>query len=262
MTVLHAERLFGKMEPTIEWAGRRVNVPGPGRHLLGGADMAQRTCSVDGCESQVLARDMCSRHYQAFRKSHPDELKVRRTGCAVEGCEGKHASKGFCGPHYRRFRRWGDPLGSDPRSGECAVDDCTRRAHARGWCSMHYKRWAATGSVDLRPPLSLAERFWSKVDRRGADECWSWTASTFRHGYGKFQLGRDDEHPDGRVAYAPRVAWELANGRAIPDGKVVRHHCDNPPCCNPAHLAVGTQAENTSDMVRRGRGWWQRRSAT
>lgn len=49
------------------------------------------------------------------------------------------------------------------------------------------------------------------------------------------------------------MAWELSNAAVIPDGKKVLHSCDNPPCCNPAHLTLGSQAENVSDMLAKGR---------
>jgi len=52
---------------------------------------------------------------------------------------------------------------------------------------------------------------------------------------------------------AHRFAWMLANGKEIPTGMVVRHTCDNPPCCNPEHLLVGTHADNMADMDARGR---------
>jgi hypothetical protein len=49
------------------------------------------------------------------------------------------------------------------------------------------------------------------------------------------------------------VAWEQANGRSVPDGLVVRHRCDNPPCIEPEHLILGTQRQNVADMFKRGR---------
>lgn len=98
--------------------------------------------------------------------------------------------------------------------------------------------------VPTRPP-EWAQRFWSKVDRSaGPTACWPWTASRKPRGYGKFRLGR-------RILTASRVAFALAHDGEEPVG--VRHECDNPPCCNPAHLLAGTQMENSGDMVSRGR---------
>jgi hypothetical protein len=99
--------------------------------------------------------------------------------------------------------------------------------------------------------MTTEERFWAKVDRSGGpDACWLWTAGTFRlrNGYGKF--GADPAA--SRTVYAHRFAYELSHG-PIPPGLLVCHHCDNPPCCNPAHLFLGTIADNMRDMSDKGR---------
>lgn len=69
--------------------------------------------------------------------------------------------------------------------------------------------------------------------------------------HGKWHYGRVGFA--GREYRAHRLAWESTHGTTVPPGMVVRHTCDNPPCCNPAHLALGTPAENTRDMIERGR---------
>ena len=89
-----------------------------------------------------------------------------------------------------------------------------------------------------------ATRFWSHVDVRTPDECWPWTGGKSSKGYGRFYY-------DGRHRTASRVAYELENS---PLGSAeARHTCDNPPCCNPAHLIPGTHAQNMRDMAIRER---------
>lgn len=93
---------------------------------------------------------------------------------------------------------------------------------------------------------NLSRRFWAKVDQRGSDECWPWIGGKDSRGYGGIWR---NQH---RVQ-AHRVSWEIANGRPPRDGMVIMHSCDNPPCCNPAHLSEGTRRDNGADMVRKGR---------
>ena len=95
------------------------------------------------------------------------------------------------------------------------------------------------------------ERFWPKVDKRGPDECWPWTASRNVTGYGKFSVGGK-----GGWINASRAAWGFANGAPAPEGMLVCHRCDNPPCCNPAHLFLGTPKDNMRDMIAKGRQDW------
>ena len=94
---------------------------------------------------------------------------------------------------------------------------------------------------------AATERFWTKVDKRGHDECWEWQASRNALGYGRFTPTH------GTTVGAHRFAWEDANRRPIPDGLIVLHACDNPPCVNPAHLSIGTYRENARQCVERGR---------
>lgn len=98
-----------------------------------------------------------------------------------------------------------------------------------------------------RPEIhgGLRDRFVSKIDFRATGECWDWHGYK-RRGYGAFFIG-------GRAFIASRIAWEMVNGRALAKGEVVRHSCDRPSCMNPAHLLVGTQADNMRDKIERGR---------
>ena len=89
------------------------------------------------------------------------------------------------------------------------------------------------------------ERFWSKVEKHGPGQCWPWIAGTNTWGYGNFKVR-------GKTKTASRIAWELANGQ-IPDGMCVLHTCDNPPCCNPDHLSLGTHQDNIADRDAKGR---------
>src|ERR1035437_5518633 len=89
--------------------------------------------------------------------------------------------------------------------------------------------------------------FWSKVKCGNGGDCWPWMHATDSHGYGKLQWF---ELSPGHFLKASRVAFFLTHGWWP---KVVRHECDNPPCCNPAHLLAGTLKDNSQDMVSRGR---------
>ena len=99
-----------------------------------------------------------------------------------------------------------------------------------------------------RDAHEVADRFWSHVDKRDAGECWLWRGGRDYGGYGAFKARASGYYQ----CRAHRFSWILANG-AVPDGLWVLHRCDNPPCCNPSHLFLGTHDDNMADMVRKGR---------
>ena len=96
-----------------------------------------------------------------------------------------------------------------------------------------------------RPPFTPKDAY-RYVSDEGEGKCWNWRGTIDKHGYGQIRINQ-------RFYRAHRVIWELANGARLTREMVVRHTCDNPPCCNPAHLVVGTQADNMADMAARGR---------
>lgn len=102
---------------------------------------------------------------------------------------------------------------------------------------------------------SLEERFWEKVNRSAFKGCWLWKGSTFHFGHGQFSVTQDGRR---RNKKAHRVAWELTNG-PIPDGLMVCHRCDNPPCVRPDHLYLGTAKDNHDDSWNKGRAFMQLR---
>lgn len=90
-----------------------------------------------------------------------------------------------------------------------------------------------------------AERFWPKVNK--TDGCWEWTGSRTDKGYGKFTQNEFGTSLAHRVAY-------LLDGGELQIGQVLRHYvCDNPPCVRPDHLRPGSQLQNITDMISKGR---------
>lgn len=129
----------------------------------------------------------------------------------------------------------------------CSRFGCTREVHARCLCKLHYKQARERGELELHSRTRVsgsAERLERYLVRMPSG-CIEWSASRFAQGYGQIKI-------DGKNRKTHRVAWELVNG-PIPDGLMVCHRCDNPPCCNLDHLFLGTAADNTHDMQAKGR---------
>ena len=103
-------------------------------------------------------------------------------------------------------------------------------------------------------PANTPEVLWSKVDKRGEDKCWDWKGFKNHDGYGRTWI-------NDKGYYAHRVIYSLVYPNTITlnaplsqdDSGFLLHTCDNPSCCNPKHLWVGTHADNMADKVAKGR---------
>lgn len=127
----------------------------------------------------------------------------------------------------------------------CSVEGCEKRTQSRGWCAAHYYRWrkrGTTGTPGLeRRPADYPYPLLGNRETR----CWEWPGWRSPAGYGHVRW-------DGRQGTPHRFVYEAIYG-AIPPGMMVLHRCDNPPCCNPDHLFLGTHADNMADMVAKAR---------
>ncbi len=115
------------------------------------------------------------------------------------------------------------------------------------------ERWEAKGMSEFKKgdrvlvDARLRQSFWARVDVRGPSDCWPWKGTKGSKGYGVVQFFT------GTNQRAHRVSLCLATRQSYYHDLLACHHCDNPKCCNPAHLFWGTPRDNTHDAMRKGR---------
>jgi hypothetical protein len=107
--------------------------------------------------------------------------------------------------------------------------------------------------VQTKYTAKTIDLFWSKVLKGNPDECWEWIGAKFPQGYGLMAIG--GRPPKGKHIKAHRISYEINIGE-IPDGMIICHKCDNPPCVNPNHLFLGTYQDNSDDKISKHRGKW------
>lgn len=128
----------------------------------------------------------------------------------------------------------------------CNFDGCAKQMFCKGLCAAHYQQQRAgkqlsTLQVQYHGYTEI-KRFLMRVEKGGSSKCWPWTGSRLKVGWhGQWR------NQAGAIEPTHRAAWRLFVGE-IPDGLFVLHKCDNPICCNPGHLFLGTQSDNMKDM--------------
>jgi len=127
--------------------------------------------------------------------------------------------------------------------------DCVRcgasGAIGRKLCRVCYNKMNALGKLNDYPLLGPKDVFERRIKK--TETCWLWTGTKNGYGYGIFLL------PEEKQIRAHRYAYEFFTGKKIPQGMIIMHTCDNPPCVNPAHLRVATKGENNADTAHKNR---------
>lgn len=175
--------------------------------------------------SEHRARSLDGQHIRRTEQDRLDPLTIltnnRRTGCYEQNMKCQNCDNALSQSQIKLH-------------GKYCSRSCSRQAYSRS-------RRAA------RPSNAW---FWARVASGGQDECWNWAGSKSKSragGYGRFRrVGTG-------LVQAHRHAFEISGGGLIPPGFFVIHSCDNPSCCNPAHLRLGTCMENNQDMKKKFR---------
>jgi hypothetical protein len=141
-----------------------------------------------------------------------------------------------------------------------AVSKCCERCGSRFYLrdkqfqsfNRFQKRRFCSAECSAARPVSDKDWIMARVEIT-ENGCWEWSRTRHSKGYGNASR-------NNKSIRAHRYAYEIWNG-PIPDGMMVLHSCDNPPCCNPDHLRLGTAHDNMMDAIRRGRAAHLKRKA-
>lgn len=98
--------------------------------------------------------------------------------------------------------------------------------------------------------ISAADRIWTRIAKAGPDDCWEWQGKRTKEGYGQVKVKICERQYELFIVH--RLVYVLTYGE-LPVDQMACHSCDNPPCCNPAHLFSGTGQDNQQDVLTKGR---------
>lgn len=124
----------------------------------------------------------------------------------------------------------------------CTVGGCAKPRKSSMYCSMHESRMTRTGRTDLK---TVAERIAENSVAVPIVGCWIWSGALTADGYGRMKI-------NGKSVLAHRASLADAEG-GFDNDLCVCHRCDTPACVNPHHLFLGTNLDNVSDRVAKGR---------
>ena len=130
---------------------------------------------------------------------------------------------------------------------KCSVDGCERKSRRHGFCVMHHWRWETHGDPNYVNPEKMdRQNFLEMACHYEGDECLEWPFILDRNGYGRISI-------EGKSHGVHRLICGILAGRDLRTNEDAMHACDNPPCCNPRHLSIGSRADNLEDARRKGR---------
>lgn len=146
-----------------------------------------------------------------------------------------------------------EPTSDGPNPSGFCLCGCGRLAplarvnlSSKGYVKGKPQKFIPGHRLSKKPESERGPLFWDRVKIGQKNECWPFLGTPHNHdGHCQFTFNGEREG-------AHRLAWILTNGE-IPDGFWVLHKCDNPPCCNPDHLFLGSIQDNIADMVAKGR---------